>query len=311
MPWIYPALGAYFILAFTNLFDKFLVDNILKSSRVYTFLVSFLGLLSFFLAPWFLKWPGTLWFLFFIFSGALFSLALLFLFESLIRGEASRVLLIIGGSTPVFSLFFSYIFFKELISGLQLIGFILLIIGIFIMAFLPLKNNWWESFVIKLGFRNDKRKGGYIIAILSGLFYSLYFISTKYAFNHFEFFNVFLWTRLGACFLVLFFLLHNNTRGFILKMFRSKKETKGGYLVFVNQLFGSLGFVLQNYAISLGPVALINAMQGFQYALILILGFLFSIFAPSLVKEDFSKLVLIRKVLAILVVVVGLYLISI
>lgn len=311
MYWIYPAIGAYFILAFTNLLDKFLVDNVLKSSRLYTLLVSFLSLLAFFLAPWFLSWPGFSWFLFLILVGTMFSLALLFLFESLIRGEASRVLLIIGGSTPIFSLFFSYIFFRELISGMQLLGFICLIIGIFIIAFLPIKKNWWENIFTKLGFKNDKRKGGYLIAILSGLFYSLYFIGAKHAFNNFDFFNVFLWTRVGAFLLVIFFLISKKTRKAAFNIFKSKKKQTGGYLVLINQGLGSLGFVLQNYAISLGPVAIINAMQGFQYALILILGFIFSIFFPKIIKEDFSRPVLIKKSLAILIIALGLYLISI
>jgi bacterial/archaeal transporter family protein len=311
MLWIYPAIGAYFILAFTNLLDKFLVDNVLKSSRVYAFFVSTLGLLAFILSPWFLTWPGFFWFLFLILIGALFSLALLFLFESLILGEASRVLLIIGGTTPIFSLIFSYIFFREIISSFQLLGFIFLIIGIFIIAFIPIKKNWWESFFVKFGFKSDKRAGGYLIAIMSGFFYSLYFVGAKQAFSHFDFFNVFLWTRLGAFFLVLTFLFNKKTRNYLQQIFKSKKKKKTSYLVFINQGLGSLGFVLQNYAISLGPVSIINAMQGFQYALILILGFIFSIFFPQVIKEDFSRSIVIRKVIAILVVAVGLYFISI
>ncbi len=310
MSWIYPAIAAYFILAFTNLLDKFLVDNVLKSSRVYAFLVSTLGLLALIFSPWFLTWPGLSWFIFLVLIGAMFSLALLFLFESLIRGEASRVLLIIGGSTAIFSLFFSLIFFRELIVGKQLLGFICLILGIFIIAFLPIKKKWWDLIFTKLGFTSDKREGGYLIAILAGLFYSLYFIGAKYAYNHFNFFNVFLWTRLGAFFLVLLFLLNKDTRDKLIKVFKGKKKKTGGYLVFINQGLGSLGFVLQNYAISLGSVAIINAMQGLQYALILILGYIATLFFPKVIKEDFSKPVLIKKGIAILVVGLGLYLIS-
>lgn len=310
MLWIWPAIGAYFILAITNILDKFLVDNVLKSSRVYSFLVASLGLVVFILSPWFLTWPGFWWFIYFLIVGVFFSVALLFLFESLIRGEASRVLLIIGGTTPIFSLIFSYIFFQELISSVQLLGFIFLIVGIFLIAFLPIKKTWLESVFIKFKLKQDKRRGGYQIAVISGLFYSLYFVSAKHAFNNFDFFNVFLWTRLGAFILALFFLFNKKTRVFLKQIIYNKKKQKGGALVFINQGLGSLGFVLQNYAIALGPVAIVNAMQGLQYSLILIIAFVLSLFFPKIIKEDYSKSIVVRKILAIIVVALGLYLIS-
>ena len=38
MTWFFVALSAYFLLAITNLVDKFLVEKVVGSARAYTFL---------------------------------------------------------------------------------------------------------------------------------------------------------------------------------------------------------------------------------------------------------------------------------
>lgn len=310
MSWILIALSAYFFLAFANLIDKFLVDNIIKSSRAYAFIVCLMGLLAFLIAPWFLTWSGWSWFLFYLVSGALFALALLFLYESLKQGEASRTIMVVGGTTPIFSLFFSWLFWGEILSQGQLLGFLCLVAGIFFIAFLPIKYNFWDRLFIKFKFIKDKRKSGLLIAIFSGLFYSLYFISSKHAYNHQEFLNVFLWTRLGAFLLVLFFLFNRSSREFIKNIFKQKNKIKKGGLVLFNQALGSSGFILQNYAISLGPVAIINALQGFQYALLITLSAIGALFIPQLAKEDFNYRIIKQKILALVLIILGLFFIS-
>jgi hypothetical protein len=68
--------------------------------------------------------------------------------------------------------------------------------------------------------------------------------------------------------------------------------------------------MIQNYAVYLGPVAIINAMQGIQYAFLLVFGIFFTVFFPKILKEDISKKIIYKKVLAILLIAIGLYLIS-
>ncbi len=61
MSWILVALLAYLFLAIANLFDKFLVDNVLPSSKAYAFVACFFGGIVVLGAPWFLEWPGVYW----------------------------------------------------------------------------------------------------------------------------------------------------------------------------------------------------------------------------------------------------------
>lgn len=311
MTWIIIALASYLLLAIANIIDKFLVDNILKSSKAYAFAACIMGMSVFFLAPWFLNWPGFFIFLFNIVNGFLFAIALWLLYEALIEGEASKVLVFVGGLTPVFSLIFSLLFFHEKFLSNQIFALLLILFGVFLIAFLPQKKLLLSRILENIPLKLKRKKGGLIFAALSAFFYSLYFIGTKTAYANQEFLSAFIWTRLGAALFVLIFLFSVKDRKEIKNLISKKKPNKNKFLVLFNQIIGSSGFLLQNYAIFLGSVVLVNALQGTQYAFILIISFVLAIIKPKLLKENFSKKSLIIKTLAVFLIALGLYFLTI
>jgi drug/metabolite transporter (DMT)-like permease len=312
MSWLIVALFSYFLLALANLVDKFLVEKILGSARAYTFVVCVMGLLVFLIAPWFLFWPGWVLLGLNIFLGALFFLAILFLYASLRRGEASQVLVLIGGSTPVFSIPLSIWLLGDSFSTRQLVAVLFLITGLLIIAFLPKgKKDFWQKIFSQLSLNQKKTRISIFLAVLSGLTYALFFVGSKIVYQDQDFLSAFLWIRLGSAFFALFILFSARARKEIKELFRKKPSRgKNQVLVIGNQSLGALGFILQNYAIYLGPVAVINALQGAQYAWIIVLGTLISLFAPKILKEDISKQVLLRKFLAVIIIGLGLYLLT-
>jgi len=310
MSWLSVGLTAYLILAIVNLLDKFLVDRVLPSSKSYAFVACILGLSLFVLAPWFLVWPGWILFAFNLLNGAIFATALWFLYEALRRGEAARILVLVGGMTPVFSLIFSLLFFKEQFSRGQWLGILAILIGVFIIAFLPQQRSYLSRLLHKLKFSPSFGSGGMLIAVVSALAYSLYFLGTKQAYIGQPFLSAFIWTRLGAAIFVLLFLVKASGRKEIRSIFSSSYSSQNKFLVLFSQSLGSLGFVLQNYAIFLGSVVLVNALQGTQYAFILILSTILAVLAPKLLKETFSWNIVLRKGAAIFIIALGLYLIA-
>lgn len=311
MSWVLAALSAYFFLAVANLFDKFLVDNVLPSSKAYAFIVCLFGGFLFLAAPWFLEWPGFYWFLINILAGFVFAIALWTLYESLRRGEASRTLVFIGGLTPIFSVIFSIIFFKEQFSISEWLGISTLLVGIAIVALLPQQRSFLARLIKKVRLVQEVKTGYLIFAVFSALAYSSYFIITKYAYSSQPFTSAFIWTRLGAAMFVLLFLVRRRDREDVLQIFKKKRKNKKGFLVAINQVIGSAGFILQNYAISLGSVALVNALQGVQYAFLLVLSTGLALLSPKLLKETFSWRILLQKTTAVLVIAIGLYFILI
>ncbi|MBN2884456.1 EamA family transporter [Patescibacteria group bacterium] len=309
MSWFVVALVSYFLLAIANLIDKYLVEKVLGSARAYTFIACVMGLVVFLIAPWFLTWPGFSVLVFNLFLGFLFATALLFLYASLRRGEASRAVVIIGGSTPIFSLPLSYFILGDQFSFSQLIAIILLILGVAVVAFLPKHRlGFWDNIFTSINLKQKYSSHSVILALASGFTYALYFIGTKLAYEQQNFLSAFLWIRLGAAVAAAFILFSPRARREIKDLFKHKPSRKKNQsLVAGNQVLGSIGFVLQNYAIYLGPVALVNALQGVQYAWIIILGVILSLLAPKILKEDISWRVLIQKAIAVVLISSGIY----
>ena len=312
MNWFVVALVAYFLLAIANLIDKFLVEKVLGSARAYTFIACILGASVFLLAPWFLSWPGWGGLFLDLGLGILFALALLLLYASLRRGEASRALVIIGGSTPIFSLPLSFWVLGDSLSNNQIIAIFFLIAGVTIVALLPgRRRDFWDKLFSSLDLKQNYSLTSILLALGSGLAYSLFFVGSKFAYQSQPFLSTFLWTRLGAAFAVMFILLSPRARREIKALFtRSPKRGQNQGLVVGNQVLGSLGFILQNYAVYLGPVAIVNALQGVQYAWIIVLGVIVSLAAPKILKEDISWPAITQKLFAIGAISIGLYFLS-
>jgi len=311
MSWILIALLAYLLLAIANLFDKFLVDNVLPSSKAYAFIACLAGLLLLLGAPWFLEWPGGYWLIINLLTGGVFAVALWLLYEALRRGEASRIVVLVGGLTPIFSIAFSILFFKEQYSSMEWVGIITLLSGIFIIALLPKHRHIFSRVMAKLKIIQNVQTGSVIFALASAFAYAVYFVATKYAYSAQPFASVLIWDRIGAALFVLLFLIRPKDRKQVLSIFKKSDHSKHKPLVIVSQALGSTGFVLQSYAIFLGSVALVNALQGAQYAFLLILSSILAVLSPKLLKETFSWRIFLQKLIAVIIIGFGLYFIII
>ena len=97
---------SYFILAIVNIVDKFVLGNVVPNSKAYTFFVGILGALVVFVGPWYLVWPGISTLLISIFVGALFPIALTFMYKSLKVGDTSRMIKLLSDHIRFLTIFF-------------------------------------------------------------------------------------------------------------------------------------------------------------------------------------------------------------
>ncbi|HNV96837.1 MAG TPA: DMT family transporter [bacterium] len=301
---------SYLILAVVNLADKFILGNMIPNSRAYTFFVGVLGCAVVVLSPFFLVWCGWKILMLNILVGALFPIALTFMYRSLKIGDTSKMITLVGGAIPIFTVIMSIFILGEVFTKNQWLGIVLLIVGTIIIAWLPNKKTFWHKISVMFGMTDDNPKKGIIEAILAALFYALFFIGTKYLYSVQPFWSGFIWIRLGTLIAVLTFLINKSDRIAIFDSFKNLMQGKNKLLFFGNQGLAGVGFVLQNYAIALGSVALVNAMQGIQYVFLIVLGFIITIFKPQAIKEDISKSIIIQKIIAILLIGVGLFFVA-
>jgi len=260
-------------------------------------------------APWFLHWPGWGLLTFNLLVGAAFPVGLIAMYRALKLDEASRVLVLIGGSMPVLSFIFASAFLGETFTGRELLAIVFLVIGSVIMAWAPAKKRWLAQILAHFGHKSNHDRAAVMFALVAATFFSLYFVGSKQAYDSQNFASAFLWLRLGSALAVATFWLAPSWRQEIYKNLLNLKK-KGAKLFLLNQSLSAVGFSLQSYAVSLGSVALINALQGVQYALLLILGALLTIFYPHIIKEKISRVIIMQKIAAVILIGLGLYLIS-
>lgn len=300
MSWLVIAVASHLILALVNLADKFLLEKVIRDDRLYTFLVGMGGVLVWLAAPFLnISFPGWQPFLLDAINGASFVTALFLFFKTLKIADTSIVVPFIGGAVPILVTLGTFFFLGDTFSGRELTAIALLVLGSVVIVRIPRSSE-------------EARTGtsfGIGTALLAAVFFALYFVLSKYIFETQGFINGFVLSQAGALAAVVWLFFSPSFRKVLLTFARGLKKSIT-YFFFVNQLFGAVGFFGLNYAISLANVALVNALQGVQYAFLLIFGALISFKWPHLIEERISKRIVIEKTFAIISIAVGLYLVS-
>jgi len=269
-----------------------LLAKYLKSAAIYAFYVGVFQIVAVVLIPFGVHFLplNYLWVSFVV--GALFMGAVFIMYKGFLRGETTRVATLIGGSLPIYTFILSYLFLSERLASNQLIAFLFLAIGIVVISF--------------EGFKKAK-KPYVLLALFSGLLFSATFVLSKFVFNNVGFVSGFFWMRIGSALTAIAFLAYPVWRKFILEDLKQpkKEQAKSKGLLVGNQIIGATGFILLNYAISLGSVTLTNAMQGLQYVFIFIISLILGHWIKE-IKEKVNFKIIAQKTVAIGFIVVGL-----
>lgn len=305
MDWIIIVLVAYFILAIVGVVDKFLLSQIITDNRLYTFLIGVLGLFVFTAIPFVtFAWPGLWGFFLDVVSGGFLIAALFLFYRALQEGEASLVIPLIGGGLPLAVFVFSLLFLGSSFSTRQLLAVFFLLVGGVLITLIPkAKARWWQ-------FWKRRKPSGVGIAMIATLCFATYFVMSEHIYATQGFATGFILSRLGSFFAVCWLLFDSS---FIrtLKRFFHDFIKKKKYIFFINQLFGAVGFLGQSYAISIKSAAIVNALQGVQYVFLLIIASGVSLLLPHVIQERVTRIVIAEKSIAIIVIAIGVYLITV
>ncbi|MBX4187161.1 MAG: GRP family sugar transporter, partial [Candidatus Doudnabacteria bacterium] len=281
------------LLAFTGIADKFLVSKIVRQPIAYAFYTAVTGPFSLVLIPFGAKLLSVQNFLIAFASGIFFIAGVYNSYAAISRSSVSRVIPIQGGLVPLFSFLFAYLILGERLTSLQTLGFLFLVAGAVIISIRKEHGVWTSK--------------AFIYAALSALFFALSSVLTKYTFDHSSFISGMVWTRVGFILPVPFILLYRKNREAI---FKAPKEAgaKNVALYYSSRATGSVGGFLQNYAVSLGSVSVVNALQGIQFVFLLMFTSFFSVYFPKVLKEKISAETITLKLSAIALISCGLYL---
>ena len=298
--WLFFALAAYVLFAAATVTDKYLLARPIPDARVYAFYTGVLGVFLFVLAPFGLEYPSHAIVFLGIFAGILFSTALLLFFYALRIGEVSRMGISLGGLIPLFTLFFIYLWTRELPSALQFAAFGVLVAGSFIVIFERLSHPIHNLQKISLIFS-------------SSVLFGLYFALIKFLFEAQSFISVIVWTKVGAVLFAVALLFSPTVRKMIFE--HKKSLPKKIRTIFVaKSVAGGVGALLQHAAVStarIGEVSLVGALQGVQFALVFFIAVFLTRKFPGIVKEKIDKEAILVKSLGTGLIVAGIIILAV
>ncbi|MBU2613590.1 EamA family transporter [Patescibacteria group bacterium] len=291
------ANGAAFII------DKALLSTAFKRSATYAGMVGILSSLVLVAIPWVPSWPAGLMLLVAIVSGATFIFALHTFFAALARGEASRVVPIVGSLIPILTLVGTATFLGERLALRHLIGFALLIVATIILS--------------SSGGRGKPTRDAVLFGVLSAFLFALATVTGKAVYDTAGFLSGFITTRIAAAAtaIILITLVDPIAGREVWSMIRPKdakarKRTgRAAMFAVVGQSLGAVGFLFVQIGVARGSAAIVNALQAVQYAFLVIVAFALRRRAPQLLKERFDRSATILKVLALIITAVGLWLV--
>ncbi len=320
------AIAAYLMNAGVYVADKFLLSKQVHSSIVYTFYVGIWSLANFVLLLYDPFLPGIGQFFIDISAGLLFLVTLIFWYKALHQSEATRVVPIVGALTPIFSFILSYLFLGAVLSLQEFIAFIILIAGGLLISIKRTRTYFLGETMERIKniygntlgrFSAEMRPTRRLImnSIISAFFFAAYYVLIKYIYSHTgqPFVGAFVWSRLGSFIGVLAMLLVPAWRMLIVNSKTAEHRTPKQLAFFLAvRLAAGIAFIILNWAVSLSDnVALINALQGTQYAFLLLIVVILSQKFPKIIAEEVGRGVVLQKTIGVVLVGLGLYLLVI
>ena len=298
MDWLVFSLIARVFWAGDNIVDKLLIGKYIKNPYVLTLLGGIAPLIISVIIFLFykLEWIGLIPIVIILLAGIIQIIAVFAFYKALAKEEVSRVIPLFQ-LTPVFVLILSAFFLKENLTINQYIGFILILLGGFFVSLKRIEG------VFKL------RKAFWWM-ILSSSIYAIQAIIIKSLYVNYSYLNLTFYHGIGI-FIPTFALLtfSSKSRNSFTREF-SNLNIKGWLIVGLAAIFIAGAYLSGLWAFRTGSASLISVLRGFQSIFVFIFSLVLSIWLPKILKEELASGVLLTKVIAISLMIVGLFFIA-
>lgn len=231
-----------------------------------------------------------------IITGMLTSFGLASYFHALSKDEASKITILFQ-MTPVITLILSYFFLGNQISTLQFLGFLLILVSTLGISV--------DKSLKQLRFSNI-----FFLILLTDFLWAAAFVLFKFVTETNSFTSLISYESLGMG--VGGFILYNFFPA-IKNAFEKTNKTVGSkifWFIALNEAIFLLSRLLTYFAISKGPVALVDVVGGTQVVFAIVYGFLLTKLAPKIFQENINKSGLFQKILMAALVLFGLVLVK-
>jgi drug/metabolite transporter (DMT)-like permease len=277
MNWLFFALLAPAVFTVVNFGDKYILEKEIRDARgmpIFAGIMAFLAGIVLWILTGFpvLTLPETLLVLF---TGAITNWASAIYFQAMQQEEASKVIVLIQ-MVPVVVLALSVVFLQEPITPGQMFGFVL-ILG------------------AALGIALNRETGGIRISpafwqiLLVDVLWGASIVLFKYAAVNIEFERVIAFESWGLALggLTLYLFVPPLRHAFHHSLTTARKGAFA--MIAVNESLFVVAKLLNFWAVALGPVALVSVLGSTQIFYGILFGWLLTVFAPAILREDVSQ----------------------
>lgn len=297
MQWFFIALGAPFLWALVNISDQYLVEKYSTGKRGSGGLVLFSSLIGIVVAILIALFTDNLFsiplfdkILLIIAGGISIAWIILYLFTLEIEDISAVVPWFL--TIPIFSYALGYIFLGETLSSQQLVGSIIILLGVFLVSIDFSKNKkikWLPAVYMLMAC---------LLVSITGIIFKYVTVSENFWISSF-------WEYVGlGLFGILIYLFVPKYRNEFKLM-----NKQGGKKIFtlntISEILNVVGNLLTTYAILLAPVALVSLVSSFQPAIVLFLTLLATKFFPNIAEENLNRKILLPKIVAIIITILG------
>ncbi len=291
---------AYALNAGSILIDKILLKKSVPQPIIYAFTISILSLLIIILAPLGYTLASTAAISAALFSGITFSIALFAFFSALAKSEASIVGPVVGALNPLFSLIIGT-FLGQSLTLNQTLAVLVLVIGALTISF--------KKTTTRADFDH------FLLMLTAGFFFGLSYVLLKSSFDQTNFITTLINKNLGSGIFALGILVFPKVRADIFASFKAQKHNPHlskltAILLFLGQAMGAIQGLLLSFATSLANPSLVNSLFGIQYLVILLVSIILYRSHPHLLDERLTKSVITQKIIGVVILSFGLYLLT-
>lgn len=292
--WILFSVLAALIWAIVNTIDKYVLTKWIKKPIVPVMILGIVGLIASFIVYLVKGYSelSTNLIIINLIGGSFYVLGSLFYFQAAKLSEITRVVPLLH-LIPLFVLVFAAGFLGEIFAPVKYIGVFLLVIGAVIIS----KKGPFKFHIGK----------AFWFMMLAVLAYSSYLIVTKYLLGFTDFWTVFSYGKIGGLLVLIPVFCFNYHK---LKDVVKEKGVKVIWVVSLNESMNATGVLFLTIAASTGFITLVEGLASLQSLFLLIIATCLSIFYPKILKEEIRKSTVLLKLIAIILMIIGAYLVA-
>jgi len=293
MEWIIFSVLAAAIWGLVNISDKYVLNKWVKHPEVPLIALGFISIVTaiviYFvngLASLSLMHTGLVFL-----AGISYVLGSMFYFQGVKLGEISRVAPLFN-LIPLFVVILAAIFLGEVFSSLKYLGILLLVCGAIVVS---------TNKLLKIRFNK-----AFWLIMLSNLGFAIDFVITKYLLNFADYWSVFAYIRLST-FIAMIPIIIKYYPSLVFSIKQFGKRTFA--LMSLNETLNLVAVLLLTIAMVSGFVSLVDSLTALQPFFVLVFAVIASLFFPKILKEEIDKRNIVLKLLAIVIMFVGVALI--